>query len=109
MVLWLPCSCLHRKRENTLGRCFGVSPLVIFAIFCAKCFLVFPVLGGFWALGPSRLTPWHEEESFSQKIAKITKTIPRWKADARSHLFISEVVEAHQRGSCKGQVKEWRL
>jgi len=29
-----------------------VSPLVIFAIFCAKCFLVFPVLGGSgrWAL-----------------------------------------------------------
>ena len=39
--------------------------------FCAKC----SVLGVFWALGPSRLTPWHEEESFSQKFAKITKTI----------------------------------
>jgi len=27
---------------------------VIFAIFCSNCFLVFPVLGGFWALRPSR-------------------------------------------------------
>jgi len=74
----------------------GVSPFVIFAIFCSKCFLVFPVLGLFWALRPSRLTPWNKEESFSQKIAKITKTIPRWKADARSHLFLSEAVEVDQ-------------
>ena len=80
-------------QEMLLFRCF---PLVIFAIFCAKCFLVFPVLELFWALRPSRLTPWNEEESFSQKIAKITKTIPGWKADARSHLFISEGVEVHQ-------------
>jgi hypothetical protein len=54
----------------------SVSPFVIFAIFCSKCFLVFPVLGLFWALRPSRMAPWNEEESFSQKIAKITKTIP---------------------------------
>ena len=47
---------------------------------------------GLLGLRLSRLTPWNEEESFSQKIAKITKTIPRW----GSHLFTSEAVEVHQ-------------
>jgi len=74
-------------------RCFPLSDLC--DLLC-KMFLGVSCLRGFWALGPSRLTPWHEEESFSQKIAKITKTIPRWKADAWSHLFISEAVEVHQ-------------
>src|SRR5271166_7035245 len=51
---------------------------------------------GLLGLRLSRLTQWNEEESFSQKIAKITKTITRWKADAWSHLFISQAVEVHQ-------------
>src|SRR5271165_6456393 len=36
---------------------------------------------GLLGLRLSRLTPWNEEESFSQQIAKITKTIPRWGAN----------------------------
>ena len=41
-----------------------------------KMFLGVSCLRGFLGAGPSRLTSWNEEESFSQKIAKITKTIP---------------------------------
>jgi hypothetical protein len=41
-----------------------------------KMFLGVPVLGVFWALRLSRKDRENEEESYSQKIAKITKTIP---------------------------------
>jgi len=46
---------------------------VIFAIFCSEIFLVLSSLKAFLGAAPCS---GGEEESFSQKIAKITKTIP---------------------------------
>ena len=46
---------------------------MIFAIFCSEVFSVFSSLKAFLGAAPFS---GGEEESFSQKIAKITKTIP---------------------------------
>jgi len=46
---------------------------VIFAIFCSEIFLLFSSLKAILGAAPFS---GGEEESFSQKIAKITKTIP---------------------------------
>src|SRR5271157_2773850 len=74
---------------------FGSAPhlephsrlFVILAIFCSEIFLVFSSLKAFLGAAPFS---GGEEESFAQKIAKITKTVPsmyRWPSRGTSLEF----------------------